>query len=260
MKAIAASLLILTAFGTVAARAADILDAPMIYQDAPELQPVEIGNGWYIRGDVSYDMKSDLDTSYSVFADDGTTGPIVIGEGEDGLDLKDGFAFGVGFGYRFTDFLRGDLTASRWEKDVDGLEGDAIGLSSEVEAWELMTNVYADLGTFAGFTPYVGAGAGAVHTKFSAECASGTIDCNLLDNQETSSNSDWRFAYALMAGVSYDLTADLKLDAGYRFVSTEGGKTFSYQADVGPGSVGATVEDDGFDRHTVQVGLRYSLW
>ncbi|RVG01622.1 porin family protein, partial [Sinorhizobium meliloti] len=62
----------------------------------------------------------------------------------------------------------------------------------------------------------------------------------------------WRFTYALMAGVSYDVTDRLKFDAGYRYSQIADGDMF--------GSGGAKGHDDGLSRHEFRVGLRFALW
>lgn len=195
--------------------------------------PVEIGNGWYLRGDIGYSFETD-------------------GEDADGLtasELDSEWSGGIGVGYQFTDFFRGDLTADYSEGEFDGSAG-AISGTSDLETIGLMANAYIDLGTFVGITPYIGAGAGVTRTEFGPADLSpagiGTID----------GETDWRFTYALMAGASYDLTSNLKLDVGYRFTDVAGGDLYSGEI------LGAAVDgdDDGFTKHEVRAGLRYMLW
>ena len=75
----------------------------------------------------------------------------------------------------------------------------------------LMANAYLDLGNYSGFTPYVGAGIGGavVHwsdLKNNEICVAG--DCTGSAGDSTHGGyGEWRFAYALHAGVSYDLTS-----------------------------------------------------
>ncbi|WP_152045133.1 outer membrane protein [Aureimonas psammosilenae] len=256
---------------TGVAKAADIFDAPL--ESAP-LVPVEVGSGWYLRGDVSYDFKSDVDVKFDRsyvdtngvdFSDHGSVG---------GISLKDNADFGIGFGYQFTDMLRGDLTAHYWESKLklSGAEfGDTACLSfpagfdcssenSEAKTWELMANAYLDLGTFAGFTPYVGGGVGAARVKYTNFSALGNcFDANLCNadaSVEFDGANDWRFAYALTGGISYDIAQNLKLDVGYRYVNVDGGDVA--QTPLNGGTM--SFKDDGFDRHTIQAGLRYSLF
>ena len=250
------------------AQAADMVEPA--YEDVPEVVPVEIGSGWYLRGDVSYDFKSDSKGSYRTYADpdaDECEFNNVCGSGYDTQDydkwnIGEAANFGAGFGYQFTDYFRGDLTAHYWKADVDGTDHggcDTVCGSTEsgkVDAWELMANAYVDMGTFAGFTPYVGGGLGAVNVSYKDFATNNFDDEGHTGTDTLYGERSWRFAYALMAGVSYDLTTNLKLDAGYRFVDVDGGDMFSHNLN---GNVDQG-KDDGFQRHTIQAGIRYSLF
>jgi opacity protein-like surface antigen len=259
--------------GFGAARAADILpvDLPPIYSEAPELTPVEIGNGWYLRGDVGYDFESDTERSRNLHVGAFTDG----GQGSE-LTIEDGANVQIGAGYQFTDFLRADVTGRYSKSDVNGavpLLGGCLWAepceasdSAEMTNWEIMGNAYVDLGTVAGFTPYLGAGAGAVHVDY--ENASIRY-CDALLNGAAAGcedisaegRKDWRFAYSLMAGVSYDVSQALKLDLGYRFLDVDGGNAYEVDSAIlDDVNVGLTAQDDGFQRHTIQAGLRYSLF
>ncbi len=64
-----------------------------------------------------------------------------------------------------------------------------------------MANGYVDLGTWAGFTPYVGAGLGTGYTDVAEQLrlrARQTLAVG-CDHRRRS----WNFAWALMAGVGY---------------------------------------------------------
>ncbi|MBP0616193.1 outer membrane protein [Jiella mangrovi] len=248
--------------GTNAANAADlspIYDAPL-YQDVPELQPVEIGTGWYLRGDAGYQFKSDLRSSFDVSTPLGTASAP-----DDELQLQGNAEFSVGFGYKFNEFLRADATFGYWKSDVDNADfssGD-LSVDTEAKAYELMANAYVDLGTYAGFTPYVGAGAGGVQVSYDLECRYGGDDCgSTFDSMSMKGGSDWRFAYSLMAGVSYDVSQNLKIDLGYRFTDVDSGNIGSLTGSDSDtdDTIAASGRDDGFKRHTIQAGLRYSLW
>ncbi len=101
---------------------------------------------------------------------------------------------------------------------------------SSYSALLLLANAYADLGTYHGITPYVGAGIGGAHLKW--DDLRNTVNGTTTVHRGTKS---WRFAYALMAGASYCLTDKLKLDVGYRYARIEGGKMFGYATGAGPG-------------------------
>jgi opacity protein-like surface antigen len=111
----------------------------------------------------------------------------------------------------------------------------------------LLANAYVDIGTWHGITPYVGAGIGGARVKWDT----------VYDPYTTETNpgaSNWRFAYALMAGASYCLTDKIILDAGYRFSHIQGGRMFEWDASsAGPGF------DRGINTHEVRGGLRYQF-
>lgn len=133
-------------------------DPPIFVEEAPSLVPVEIGSGWYLRGDVGYALKSKAGPfSYRTF----DPGPPVA-YGSDLFDtgsVSGGFNFGVGFGYHFSDWLRADATLERFKVDFAGTRSDypLAGWRTEdaasAVAYSLMINGYVDLGTIAGITP-----------------------------------------------------------------------------------------------------------
>lgn len=262
--------LLIALTGTLAASAAQSADYGPIYsgllESAPELRPVEIGTGWYLRGDVGYELNADTDASLSASTPfERASVPF------DRLRMDDAFTGGAGFGYRFTEYLRADLTARYGRHDVDGsltlpdaacfAGAQCVGtLSTKARTWDLMANAYVDLGTVAGFTPYVGGGLGAVNVDYgdisATGCVSfpGSLECEDVGFDGADS---WRFAYNLQAGVAYNFNRSLALDVGYRYLNVDGGTMTS--GPIAPG-IDFAAEDDGYDRHTITAGLRYSLW
>jgi opacity protein-like surface antigen len=130
-----------------------------------------------------------------------------------------------------------------------------------------MLNGYVDLGTLAGFTPYLGAGIGATYVDWSnvnavATCIDGATGCGAgSSGVRYPGQSDWRFTYALMAGVSYDVAANVKIDLGYRFSHVAGGDMFGYSsADSAAGAAGTMGRDGSLSRHEIRIGLRITTW
>jgi opacity protein-like surface antigen len=262
-----------------AALAADY-DPPIYVDQAPEYQPVEIGSGWYLRGDVGYVAKDRVGgVDYRTFD---ATPPGSYSNAaftQSGLDTD--FSWAGGFGYHFTDWLRADATVEGFRGDFEGATASADPCpadpvasttcrstnSSGFSAIGIMANGYADLGTYVGFTPYVGAGLGYSLVRWDglndtsycvgATCASTAA----LGTTAHGGDDSWRFTYALMAGVAYDINANLKLDVGYKYRHINGGDMFGWDgASAAAGASGMQGHDGGFDTHEIKVGLRYDLW
>ncbi len=125
-----------------------------------------------------------------------------------------GFLAGAGIGYQFNDWLRGDVTLDAATDRVHSA----------------LVTLYADLGTVAGFTPYLGAGAGFAHADWNKAGA-----------------SDWRASYALSAGIARDLDRNFKLDLAYRFGWIAGD------------SLAGPAGGDARTQHAFRIGLRYLL-
>lgn len=184
---------------------ADDLSADDLLAMAPE---VEEGRSWYLRGDIGY--------VFNGAADAGAIGH---------LPLDDAGIFGLGVGARLSDLVRVDLTAD-YRSPADF---NARGWSGEASATTLLANLYFDLGTWHGLTPYVGAGLGASHLALS-----GVADAE-----------GWGLAWAVMAGGTVTLAPNWQLDLGYRYLSIE-------NADMGGVLSGISQA-----AHEVRLGVRY---
>ena len=256
------------------AHAAD-LDEIIYARELPVTQSVEIGTGWYLRGDLGYSTRTrGAASSYSVFS----AGPpaTYTDTAFNNSSLDDSWSGSLGVGYNFTDYLRTDLTFDYSRGSFAGGTNSALACtalgggqcgsieSQNYEQYGFMANAYVDLGTFVGFTPYVGAGAGITRVTWmdnAPTCVSvGGNVCGTTDRTRSGSES-WRFTYALMTGVSYDLSKDLKLDLGYKYSKVKSGNQSGFDpTTVSAGATGFQVRDNGFEKHEVRVGLRYSLW
>lgn len=259
----ASALILLFAGGQ--AMAADLFEAPEV-----SISPVEAGGqGFYLRGDLGYaGWTRGGDPSLRLF--DAGTGATNSANFENDFDNPFSGTFGVG--YQFNDMFRADLTGDYFGGDVRGsgranipCAGEAVGtscrgsLDADYKAIGLMANGYVDLATVAGLTPYVGAGLGVTQLRWNdvalrTSCVPGAAGCSGAApvNQTFDGESSWRLTYALMAGVSYNMTEQLKLDVGYRYSQITDGDMFN-----GSDTDGL---DDGLGRHEIRAGLRLSLW
>lgn len=248
----------------------EIIETPVF--EAPERVPHKM-SGWYIRGDVGYSFNSTGDIDYINYGCGGcVAGSTGILRGE----LGDSFSIGGGLGYQINHYARVDATldynfSSDFEGStagtcdftgVGGPAGPIACTSADVATFSALTvlaNAYVDLGTYVGITPYVGAGFGGARVHWgeltNTECEDvptgpgGAPFCNTRVHE---GSQEWRFAYALMAGLSYNVSKKLTLDVGYRYKRIQGGRMFGFNGN-GPGF------DDGITSHEVRAGVRYKF-
>lgn len=271
MTKIATSLLAGTAiFGLVAAAHAADMATP--FRGPAVVQPLAespAATGWYLRGDVGVvaETKSGFDS-----VETGVTKTITNDK------LSSAPHIGLGIGYQFNDYLRADVTADFFSTRKLKARGTYTGYDTTLASvtyntvnWEsdftsalVLANVYADLGTYSGLTPYVGVGVGAAYKNLSSvfEEASWTYPSTV--STSTGSNyghvpgsNGWSFAYALHAGLSYDVAQNLKLDVGYSFKDLgklNGGGT---PACAASGCGDEVVNLKRLQLHDVHVGARW---
>jgi opacity protein-like surface antigen len=262
-----------------------VIDAP---EAVDEFVPVEVGSGWYLRGDVGYPMNKPFRHS-SV--------PMGAGTFEDETSLLTG---SVGMGYQFNSFLRAELNASIlpsnrfarvYTSNCSGTETtiitDAAGnpiagnINSNAsrpcmgsdearnKAYNVGASGFVDLGTFIGFTPYVGGGVGVTYNK--SALSAGMKDCIPTTNTTgftsvdfacdrpveyagtRTSQSRYDFSYSLAAGVAYQVSQNVKLELGYEYLASPTARYVVFDG------VNSTVHK-GVDYHQVKLGVRYALW
>jgi opacity protein-like surface antigen len=231
-------------------------DPPIYTDQAPDYVPVEVGSGWYLRGDVGYAFTDLRGARYFQGSNDNEVD-------FDKAELRDSWTIGGGVGYQVNNYLRTDVTFDYLSKaKFHGATIGSCGVSddctskdiSSLTAYSLLANAYVDLGTYGAFTPYVGAGIGGSYVKWKnlQNTSCDTNDDSFCDDTVShGGKGDWRFAYALMAGASIDITCNVKADVGYRYMHINGGSMFGYAENGGPG------RDRGVNIHEARVGARY---
>jgi opacity protein-like surface antigen len=213
----------------------------------PRVPVLDTTESWYLRGDVGYIHYKRPEADFRL----GTIEGSMARE-----SFRDSAVLGVGIGYRFSPLFRADVTMDhRFDARFKGLPSDATVAAGSVfdrgrfQSSTLMLNAYADLGTYKGLTPYLGAGIGVAHNILSdytrTDGALGTVE-------RLGGEDDYDLAWALMAGVGYKLSNNFTLDLGYRYVSLGDVKTRGYDS-----GAGADVESIG--SHEVRLGVRYAL-
>ncbi len=232
--ALAAAGVVLGAVGPAAA--ADIWTPPV---QAPVVEPVpvEFGSNWYLRGDVGYRANTTPDASYV-----GACGVCAYNDEK----LDDGWMVGVGAGYKFNPWFRADVTTS-YSPDT-AFDAPFYLEHGDISSWTVMANAYVDLGTWKRITPYVGAGIGGAYNTLS------NYQNDLLPNDFfEESSSKWNLAWAVMAGVSYDMTPNLAVDVGYRYLHL--GEVDAHDT----WGLGESIQIKDLNAHEARVGIRYML-
>lgn len=243
----------LAALAPLAAASAADYEPPMVIDTPEEFVPVEVGSGWYLRGDVGYK----INTPYRNV--DFGTNPLFIQE-EDMLPVSGS----IGFGYKFTDYFRMEAnlgllntdssTLNYQTFDGGGALVSSVAVGADNETWTGMVNAYADLGTFVGFTPYVGGGIGAAAVKRTYSWAEDFADPAFIDTALTDNKQQYVFAYSLGAGVSYQVSRNVSVDLGYEYFAAPDAE---YVTMTSPTTYAINT---GIDYHQVKLGLRYALW
>ena len=176
---------------------------PPAQYEPPAPRYKELVSGWYLRGDIGYRLNS-------VGSVDSST-PVTSQSYENALSGT------LGFGYKYR-WFRADLTLDRGvPAGFKGTTAAALSqpqYTSKVNSLSAMANLYFDLGTWFGFTPYIGGGAGA--TKL--ESASSN-DSSLPPPSPEISGKSLNFSWAVMAGVAYQVTPSWMIDVGYRYLT-----------------------------------------
>jgi opacity protein-like surface antigen len=254
------------------AAAADLFHYPA---PAAPVYAAPVAEGWYLRGDVGG----------SVFRGKGHwhESEIDSADGSDAFNdwtstkLGSSASVALGVGYQFNSYLRGDLTAEyRSKAKANGfqviVDEDSNYFSArdtgKIDSWLMLANLYADLGHYNGLTPYVGFGVGAAINRFSGGyqesggLATGSYGIFASDTKTS-------FAGAIHAGLSYDITSQLTLDAGYRWLwlgkASTGDKTCYGDGLAGHCAVAGTATNEKWwindmMSHDIRIGLRYRFY
>ncbi len=199
---------------------------PSIKGVTPEAGPC------YLRADVGYSLSNSPDAAgirQSTF-DDSWLAEVGGGCGSVSRGLRADLLFG----------FRGD-------RDFSGVAQSGFGpantpLTTSLSSYTLMLNAYYDFGRIRGFVPYLGAGVGAAfHTVDDVSVAGGRAE----------GGDSTAFAWALMAGLGYQVSDRALLDLGYRYIDMG-------SADSGGSATSARrIELDGISAHEFKLGLRY---
>lgn len=230
-------------------QAADLLPpAPSLQGWGEEVS--ELGTGWYLRGDIGYvDYTPPRDIGFGVL------GVLPL----DGERLEETWSIGGGIGYQFTNWFRADVTVDhRFGAQFSGTRPNptyAIGYirdQADLESTTYLLNGYVDLGSWSGFTPYLGAGIGLAGNRFTNISREAWALGSLTGFEVLSPHTSYNLAWALMGGVAWNSGSGVLLDLGYRYTHVGDVRTRFHAP--GPG-----IKTKDIEAHEVRVGARYVI-
>lgn len=256
IKALSLAGAVLTASAGLAVAADFLPPAPRL--EAPIAAAAEF-SGWYLRGDVGTGatQASNLRSTFNT---------VPGGFAHESQDFHNAGILGLGAGYKFNNWFRADVTGEYRSMNYKAMEsytaGCPVGFVKCLDLYRgkltsgvFLANGYVDLGTWSNITPYVGAGIGSAYTRYGSVT---DINPSLGGYGTSPSVATWKFAWALMAGIDVNLSQNLKLDVGYRYLNMG-------QQDSGQ-IVCAVVAGCQYERHhfkmashDVRIGLRYQF-
>jgi opacity protein-like surface antigen len=230
----------------------------------PVLAPAVDYSGWYLRGDIGFSNQSVgslFNVNYANFAS--------VNNIDKGFDAAP--FFGLGIGYTVNNWLRFDFTGEyRGAASFHGLDVGALpaggfaddrytGSKSE---WTFLFNGYVDLGTWWNITPFVGAGVG-----FSRNTISNFGDISVCVNSNSCATSDafgptaskWNFAWALHAGLAYQLYRNVTLELAYRYIDLGNAESGNLVAFDGTNNIVNPMEFHHLTSQDVKLGVRFNF-
>jgi opacity protein-like surface antigen len=202
----------LTAIAALAASAAQGADysPPLVMQ-----QPQGCCDNWYLRGFIGVGMNAAYTLDY-------LPAPANVGNGFafQHNSISDTVFIGGGVGYEWNNWLRFDGIVEYRDRTRVYAFGNypPAGLDTYegyLKSWVFLANAYVDLGTWYCLTPFVGAGIGTAYLK-------------LADFSDVNPNggfgfgrnpSTWNLAWALHAGVAYNVSKSLQVELAYRYLN-----------------------------------------
>lgn len=141
--------------------------------------------------------------------------------------------------------------------------------SGNVSSLVAMVNGYVDLGTYWGVTPYLGAGVGVAYNRISGLTDTGFSYTNPGAGYPTGGwfhdGTKTNFAWALMAGLGYSVSPNLKLELGYRYMNLGKAESGGSRCFNGSGANGGfdncsyKLSVKSIESHDIKLGMRWML-
>jgi opacity protein-like surface antigen len=244
---------------STAAFAADMpIAEPPMYAPPP---PVDFG-GWYLRGDIGFSNQR-VDRLNNALDANNTSSV-------QNLSFNTAGIIGLGAGYRFNNWFRADVTGEyRGNSQFFGTDHITFpgGVGTDTyhatkSEWVVLANAYADLGTWWCITPFIGAGVGGARVSINNFTDQGitNLGAGALPGLAFGDNvSRWNFAWALHAGLAYQVSPNFTVELAYRYLDMGDGLTGDLRTFDGTNNVFNPMTLRNITSHDVKLGVRWNL-
>ncbi|MBN9042643.1 MAG: cell envelope biogenesis protein OmpA [Rhizobiales bacterium 62-47] len=260
----------------LAAGAASLLSSAALAADLPPPPayappPMEEFGGWYLRGDIGFSNQRVKNIAMA----DGRNAALLSLQETTAFDTAG--IFGIGIGYQFNNWLRGDITGQyRGNSNFKGTDlltypagGGVIGngvnnYNATKSEWLVMANGYVDLGTWWCVTPYIGAGIGMAQVTIANYTDVGSVNNNgggfgtFPSYASAPAASKWNVAWALHTGLAYRVNPAMTVELGYSYVNLGSGTTGPV-SDYTGFTRGVPMEFHNITSHDLKLGVRWDL-
>lgn len=244
--------------------AADYTPVPVVDFE-PEYE-LELGGNLYLRGYVGFTNQQVDDMNNAIF---GAAAYEFLQ-----ADFESSGLFGGAVGYRVNEWFRADISAEyRMRAGFDGLDrydGDGDGLftnmspgndatnqyTADKSEFLVLANAFVDLGSYHQISPYVGAGVGASYTMIDD-----LLDVNTIESSTAYANHNgvWSFAWALYAGLGFEVNEQLTLDFGYRYLHIGDAESGDIIRSDGQNNTFNPLEFEEITSHDLTLGFRWNF-
>jgi opacity protein-like surface antigen len=123
-----------------------------------------------------------------------------------------------------------------------------------------MWNAYLDLGTWHNITPFIGAGIGAARRNPSVSAIAIPNDgVGGFPHGICKFRAKWNFAWALHAGLAYEVTPNFTVELAYRYLDMGDGKSGDIIAFDGTNDINNPMHFKRITSHDIKFGVRWAL-
>ena len=176
---------------------------PEVDSEPSTPQYKELLSGWYLRGDAGYRWNGGGPSAANVRSE----------------SYRSSYDGTVGFGYKYQWFRADaiyDFAGPSRVRATTSAAASQPQYTAKITAQTVLVNAYIDFGTWAGLTPYVGAGGGAARLR--SQNYVDTTDSPSI-NGVAGQGTHQNFAWAAMGGVAYQVAPNWLIDVGYRYLN-----------------------------------------